>query len=276
MKQILILLLATVLMASCGNLESRSKKNKKNQADIEADKSEVTVDEKPKGITLSSFQGYTVGNGVRVRAEDKAKSAKVAELENGTLLTIIGETERRVLSNKTECERHGYPWFNVVTSDGHKGWIYGKYVYKLLKKGAKGVSGYVGATYKFNDEPYTFGVGQEQSMPISDNVGLTGCDDFMMPFFYKEGEGKITPIFVKNKEKAAYQLLSHSNNYWLLAEKEGRKDQVSRILPILYGVRVGFNVSFQEEGGTGEIDISQRNNRFYAQIKSYKKLENPQ
>lgn len=264
-----------MILVSCGDQENRPnrlKKKRSSQQPIEEDKNDGNEEEqeKIKDLSLFSFHGFTVGNGVRVRAEDRANSEKVAELKNGTLLTIVGETERRSLSEKTECDRNGYPWFNVVTSEGHKGWIFGKYVYKLVKKDKKGIKGYVGTSYDFNEEPFIFGVGKDQSMPVSDDVGLTGCNDYIMPFFYKEGEGKIYPITAKRKDNTDYQLAKHSNHYWLLEESEGRIDNVNRVLSILYGVRMSFDVSFMEGRGLGEIDVMRRNNRFYAQIKSYK------
>lgn len=279
MKQLILLLLTTFIVSSCGDQENRPNRWKKKSSEptIKADtKDKEENDDDEPAITFSKFQGFTVGNGVRVRAEDRANSEKVAELDNGTLLTIVGETERKVLSQKTECDRNGYPWFNVVSSEGHKGWIYGKYVYKLAKKSSKGVNGYIGTTYKFDEEPFIFGVGKDQSLPVSDDVGLTGCNDYLMPFFYKEGEGKVYPILAKKRENTAYQLASHSNNYWLLEESEGRVDSINRVLPILYGVRMGFNVSYQEGSGSGEIDVMRRNKRFYAQIKSYKHQDEPQ
>jgi hypothetical protein len=279
MKQLILILSMIFIISSCGDQENRPNRWKKKSNDpiIEADskKDDEEENEEP-AITFSKFHGFTVGNGVRVREEDRANSAKVAELENGTLLTIVGETERKTLSTKTECDRNGYPWFNVVTSVGHKGWIYGKYVYKLAKKSSKGVNGYIGTTYKFDEEPFIFGVGKDQSMPVADDVGLTGCNDYLMPFFYKEGEGKIYPILAKKRENVAYQLANHSNNYWLLEESDGRSDNINRVLPILYGVRMSFNVSYQEGSGSGEIDVMRRNKRFYAQIKNYKHQDEPE
>ncbi len=269
MKQTLILLLSVLLCYNCGDNNSTSKRNRAATQPIGADKKE----EKPKAektLSFENFHAFTVGNGVRVRAEDNAKSEKVTELKNGTLLTIVGETERRTLSTKTECDRNGYSWFNVVTSGGHKGWIFGKYVYKIEKRGKSGISSYVGATYKFNDEPYIFGVGKDQSMPMTDEVGLTGCDDYLLPFFYKEGEATITAINAKDHEKTTYQLAKNANNYWELTASDGRVDKINSILQILYGVRLNFSVDYQEGSGSGEIDVIMRNNRFYAKIKSYK------
>ncbi len=278
MKSLFYSLAIVILLASCGDTPSNQrdrlvKKEKQAEKDKASDLKPKEEAPKSEPVTYKSFDAFTVGNGVNLREQANTKSLKVGELANGTLLTIESETERKTLSKSTICDGFGYPWVKVKTATGLEGWLFGKYVYKKATGKTPSILNYNNSTFKFDDESYTFGVAADLSYGMGDDDGFTGCDDYMMPFFYKKGETAIRPIYIKQSKVQHFSLSQHANHYWLLEYSDGRGDDVTRILQILYGARMTYNVIFQEGRGVGEIDILYRKNRFYADLTKYRGLD---
>jgi hypothetical protein len=260
MKYSLVLLASLFLFFSCKNEKDNTNEAVNNEPVTE----EVpTTDEDSDEISLANYNCFTVGNGVRMRSKADLKSEKVAELENGTLVKILEKTERKVISRDNDCNKLGYPWLKVLTATGQEGWIYGRYLHQNIEISKTGLGSYVNTEHKFDDLPYTFHIGKDFSYPVSDSDGLTGCSDYMMPYFYKKGETTIRPIFLKSDTETEVNLVSHPNRYWFFESSDVRIDNITRILPILYGVRMSMDVKFQEETKAIDTDIIFKRGKFY-------------
>ncbi len=262
MKHTLLFLASLFIFFSCKN----EKADNKAIVNEEIPTEEIPAEDNSNEISLANYDCFTVGNGVRLRSKANLKSEKVAELENGTLVKILEKTERKVISKNNDCNKLGYPWLKVLTATGEEGWIYGRYLHQNIKKTSKGLGSYVNTEHKFDDLPYTFHIGKDFSYPVSDSDGLTGCSDYMMPYFYKKGETTIRPIFLKSNTETEVNLISHPNRYWFLESSDVRIDNFSRMLPILYGVRMSMSMKFQEETKNNDVDVIFKRGKFYVGI----------
>ena len=262
MKNLLLLLACSLIFMQCKEREKSTDQPIQNQL------TEEIIDDEPLELelTLSNFDGFTVGNGIRMRSEANLKSEKVAELPHGMLVRILDKTGRKSITRGDACDEYGYPWLKVKTANGKEGWIFGKFLYKINKKLVnKQVSDFQNTTFKFKDEPYIFGIGIDYSYPVGDDDGLTFCKDMAMPFLYKEGEEQIRPIFAKSTKGRDWQLTAHKNGYWqFVAESDGISEDLHHFLQILYGVRLNYEAQYQESRAEGKIEITQKNNKFYA------------
>lgn len=265
MKKILLLFfVSSFVFMQCKEREKPVETVVQNQP-IEEDK-----EDEPLELTLSNFDGFTIGNGVRMRSEADLKSEKVAELPHGMLLKIMDETGRKSVTKGEECDKYGYPWLKVKAADGQQGWIFGKFVNKIPKVASgRKISNFQGSTFKFKDEPYTFGFGKDYSYPVGDDEGLTLCEDRATLFLYKEGEEQIRPIFAKTTKGRDWQLTSHKNGYWQIETSDMIEEDLHSFLQILYGVRLKYEAQFQEGFAEGTIEITEKNNKFYANYTTY-------
>ena len=260
MKKVLLLLACSLVLIQCKERE------KPVEEPVQKPIIEEDIEDEPLELTLSNFDGFTIGNGVRMRSKADLKSEKVAELPHGMLVKILDETSRKSITKGFDCDDYGYPWLKVKTADGQEGWIFGKFLNKIPKKAIdKKVNNFQGKTFKFKDEPFIFGFGIDYSYPMMDDEGLTLCEDMTTLFLYKEGEETIRPIFAKTMKGRDWKLTSHKNGYWQLENSDGAAEDLHTFLQILYGVRLKYEASFQAGSARrGTIEITQKNGKFYA------------
>ncbi len=173
----------------------------------------------PTRLIQDQYDGFIVGDNVRLRAKADAKSDLITELSNGLLLNVLSRTDKEfVLINNNDndvCNEFGHPWVEVETIDGQIGWVFGKFVYKVENIEYDKINEFQGKTFEFDQEKYRFGYAIDFSHPAMDDDGLSGCDDLGMLFFYKEGERQIRPIIVENsQQETTLSLEQNQKGFW--------------------------------------------------------------
>ena len=92
MKKILLLLACSLVLIQCQERE------KTTETPIQNQPTEEDIEDEPLELILGNFDGFTIGNGVRMRSEANLKSEKVAELPHGMLVKILDETDRKSIT----------------------------------------------------------------------------------------------------------------------------------------------------------------------------------
>ena len=267
MKKILLLITITVLFFNCNNNKTKTPSNAETPTNEE--EQEELADE-IQDIIISNFDGFTVGNGIRLRESANTKSKKIAELPNGMLLNFLEQTRRKSITTGTDCDEYGYPWIKVKTAGGTEGWIFGKFVYRFEGgEDYKEVKKHHGKTFKFDEERYQFGIGFDFSYTPMDDEGLTGCENTAIPFFHQEGIDRVQTIITKKTDGRDWELAANKNGYWTLMAGAGYIESLSDVVQILWGVRVNYFAEYQEGTAEGQIDIKRQNNKFYASYIKY-------
>lgn len=269
MRKLAIFFLFILCLYSC---ESRRETPVKTPTEASKPTLAEEKAETPTEINLTQFDGFTIGNGVRLRASADLKSEKLAELPYGLLVKILDKTARKSINKSDDCNNYGYPWFKVQTADGKEGWVFGAYLAtfeKVNDPNFKQLKKLQGAIYKFKDEPYIFGAAFDNSYTSIDTDGPTGCEDSAMPFLYKAGENSVRPIFSKATKGRDWQISKHKNGYWQLITNEHIAEDAHHFLQILYGIRLSYAAQLYDGTATGTIEITEANNKFYAAYTQY-------
>ncbi|HNX57589.1 MAG TPA: SH3 domain-containing protein [Spirochaetota bacterium] len=108
-------------------------------------------------IPVSAFAldvRYCTGDSVRVRSDHSTSASVLTTMNKGSAFNIIGTSDRKeTIQDKTDF------WYNIVTEDNIKGWIFGAFVSDSDKKSSAKTSGvtvedeYVFTTTKLFPEP---------------------------------------------------------------------------------------------------------------------------
>lgn len=227
----------------------------------------------PTKLIQDKYNGFSVGDNVRLRAEADVKSEMIAELPNGLLLKIIKRTEKEfvLFKNNDSCDEYGHPWVEVETIDGQKGWIFGKFVYKIENLKHEKINEFQGRIFQFNGEDYRFGYGVDFSHPAMDDVGLSGCEDLGILFFYKEGEQQIRPIMVKpNKLSSWRKLKENSKGFWHFVHgSDGYIEHLYEVKALKDKINFRYHSSEQDGGTDAVVQVSFQNDEFSAQYIEY-------
>ena len=79
------------------------------------------------------YDAIVVGENVRLREKPNLQCKTIAAMNTGQLLNIIDETDEResIGSSGNSCAEYGYKWYEVKTSEGMTGWVFGMFLYKI-------------------------------------------------------------------------------------------------------------------------------------------------
>ena len=222
----------------------------------------------PTKLIDDKYDGFIVGDNVRLRASADVKSDMVAELSNGLLLKILGKTDKEyILLKGSYCdETYGSPWINVETIDGQKGWIFGKFVYKVENLKHETINEYQGKIFEFNNEKYRFGYAVDFSHPFMDNTGLSLCDDLGILFFHKTGEQQIRPIIVKKPETQRISLEQNKKGFWHFVNYS---DHFYEVKELENKIQFKYHACVQAGSIDGVIQVEFQNDQFYAKYLEY-------
>lgn len=144
--------------------------------------------------SYSCCDGFIMGTNVRFRTESNLQGKIVGTLSTGEYVSIIDETEERVVLNADDgdCGSFGYRWYKIETLDDETGWVYGQFLFlraSVKDNGrmseATSAEKMLGIEYYDGKENFYFDVLVDNGKGVMDEDGLTGCSGYMVPLFYK-------------------------------------------------------------------------------------------
>ena len=242
--------------------------------------SDARYDTKSKDILKTG--GIIVGKKVKVFENPDFKAKIKGNLETGKVISVnkIGKKRIPIEEDPAWCDEHwGYPWVEIDTGDGLTGWVYGKYIYKILDN--KLIEDFdsplsqLNIPFDFYGQGYYLGLAVDLSYPIKNGVGFTGCEDFYFPFFYQDEPTQIWPIYYDTKpvNDAGQVPLSHlpEGNIWIMIESENVFELIEEILDVTRNSIV-FKLKQEYNEGLASSNVEVRFNRekFKASVKNYK------
>jgi len=167
------------------------------------------------GLTYRDCDAVVVGEGVRLRTAPGVRSEVIDNLHTGVLLRIVGTSERKDILDKYHvCDPEGFHWFEVITSRGSRGWVYGEFVYELLHPGkvadlipmmSPGLAPkLINRQYMYQEKWYRMGFARAERTSVQQADDLppdTLCVTFLFPYFYHDAEGVVYPWrFIPNRK----------------------------------------------------------------------------
>ncbi len=187
-----------------------------------------------RNLVFMDFNAVSVGEGVRLRIAPDIKAEVVDKLNTGSLLKIIRKNNIKVsMGQVNECDPDGYFWYEVIASDGNRGWIYGEFIYKLIIPGRKHemindlTSELLKKSFNFSGKNFKMSFAEaERTMVYQGTYKVdTMCVVYQMPLFYNDQEGVVYPLqyFRNRKNRIDMDGLTTDKGYYQML-LDGRYD----------------------------------------------------
>lgn len=111
-----------------------------------------------------------------------------------------------------------------------------------------------GSSITITEEEYTLFFLTDAGIGPSDENGLTGCDSFIIPYFYNNYTKTVHFIQSAGMQSNNYFVLTYLG--WLsLSSSEGGESSISSIDVSENTLALTLNVSYQDGGDTVQLDI---------------------
>lgn len=204
--------------------------------------------------------GIVFGQGVRVRRDSMLDSPVIAQISTGALVQVLRVSTNNFLPPgqlDTFCQ--SYPMVEVKTEDNRTGWIFGKYVFRILDQyenipESSGAVQWKGVDYRLK-ACRNFGVG------VSDEDGLTGCDEFYPVVLIDQQSARAYPVSLHDAEKGSVDF-----RFWNLGADESGVELIEKI-SVRDGRLIARVKAYMMEGCRHySVEVRQNGAQFTAQV----------
>jgi hypothetical protein len=261
--------LSLLLYASCQTKPSESK--------IQADSTEIAnvIAKKPTQEVVRQDNPYIYSYPATFQLTDETVSYnsflhpgsvifKDSTYESEEVLRIELLTPVRIISTSSTMQPQGgniceqYFWYQIMMDDETEGWIYGSGLLKELNNESLS-----GERVSLNGTAYRLYYLKDSGVGASNSDGLTGCDEYIIPYFFNEN--KNTFHFIKIPDSTIRENTLFITNYlnWLgFLSNEGGGIIIQSIEDDEKFNRIALkaNVFYQDGGAYAKIYISEDGN----------------
>jgi hypothetical protein len=136
------------------------------------------------------------------------ESQEVLRIELLTPVRIISNSSTLQPQSGPICEQ--YFWYEVMLPDETVGWVYGAGLLKNLEN-----QSLVGEKFILFGTEYTLYYLQDSGVGASNSDGLTGCNEYVIPYFFNERENTYHFIKVPNSTVKENNLFISTYLNWL-------------------------------------------------------------
>ncbi len=257
----LVAIAFVLMILGCGNRGNHENMDQNGNEDQE----ELPLLDSVTELTYAQCNAIIVGEGVRIRSNPNLKAEITDKCVTGDLVRIVKSSDERMVIDKggSPCDQYGYYWYEVITADGQKGWVYGKFVYNIITKGkraeayAKKMNEMMDKSLLVNNEPWFIGFAHDNSYPVIGEQGLSGCDDFYMVYLYQKQRKKVQPVkFMQEKDDGIIMETTRENNWMLFTQSEGFEDVIHAFHIESPNVFITIQRQYQEGDDFFDICIS--------------------
>lgn len=217
---------------------------------------------KPSGRAAGFHEspGIVFGQGVRVRRDSMLNSPVIAQVSTGALVQIL-----RVSTNKflppgqldTLCQ--SYPMVEVRTEDNRTGWIFGQYVFRILDQYENIPE--TSSTVQWKGVHYRIKACRNFGMGVSDEDGLTGCDEFYPVVLIEQQSARAYPVSLHDADKG-----SGDFRFWNLGADVNGVELVENISVRDDRLIVGIKAYMMEGCRHYSVEVRQNGAQFTAQV----------
>jgi len=209
--------------------------------------------EVPSTYKISTQEDYTVFllPGTRVFADTTEESNVLMELESLTPQITHGSSKTPDPASAPICNQ--YFWYNVSTEKGN-GWVYGQNV-------LRGITSAPYSSIDIGDTPYTLFHVMDSGIGASNNEGLTGCNQYYIPYLWNKEKNTISFIKVGYLPLPDNSFTTSYGFQWLsLISSEGGSAGIQSIdFNKSESIFTAFiNVGYQEGGAKFNMTFQER------------------
>lgn len=207
--------------------------------------------------------GLIIGDGVRIREQASVNSAILSKISTGERLEILEVAPPGDSTTLDACEV--FPMVQVKTASGRKGWVFGKFVYRV----------YTNDHFFNNLNPvpfdgrmlelkrcHNFGTG------AADQVGLTGCDDYYPVLLYDTKTGELFPVAMAQPQNQVPNF-----KFWCLEDDEGGGEHPTGLRADAQKITAGVFAEYMEGCGSYDVYITKGLKGYQAVSADYKQME---
>lgn len=160
-----------------------------------------TVIAPTRDLVFQDCNAIIVGEGVRLREAPNTNSEIIDNLSTGDLLKVVRTSDKKVLLQQdNRCNPYGFYWYEVITADRQRGWVYGEFVYQIVVKRRnskvlhKNAERLLGKNISYNNKKHYFGFARSGIRTVKDEIDTSFCVDFLFPFFYNDNDNRVKPL----------------------------------------------------------------------------------
>jgi hypothetical protein len=202
------------------------------------------------------YDAVIVGENVNIRSEANIKNKILYTLNTGDVVNIISKTDKRTvipLSNDI-CDKYGYYWYKVKGTDGQPGWVYGAFLYIVNVFNNKYFENLYSSSLSVGGKEFYYDFAEANSFSISDETGLTNCDELKIPFLYIKNDARIYPFkLLKPSVNISYPFRTTKDNNWLLLTSGRGISETTSTLQILNNTLILLIKRKLQEGGADAL-----------------------
>lgn len=196
--------------------------------------------------------------GTTLYSKASFESEAVKTITAFTPATELSETEKSEPEDGENCNR--YLWYEVQLSDSTTGWVYGSSI-EVRSTDDNGLSG---RDVEINGKTYTLDYLADAGIGASDEDGLTGCQEYTIPYFYNAEEKTMHFIqaspwqFDSDKQLFITTYL----NWFAFESSEGGGVTFLSLKVEETTITIRLSASYQEGGANGELNIDFTEGKF--------------
>lgn len=144
-----------------------------------------------------------------------------------------------------------FPYYRVIFPDNSISWVYGDYVFISSRNNKV-------SQFEFKEKSYSVYYAFDTGTGVSNDMGLTGCNQYVMPYFLNESD--------KSFHFLEYQIDSYNMvMYWLsFQNSEGGSTDISSVSIDDKGIVLNTQTDFQDGGAKGRILVELKDGNFIA------------
>lgn len=159
--------------------------------------------------------GIIIGEGVRIRQKASLESEVVGKASTGEKLQIMEVVESTDTSKLDACEV--YPMVRIKTASGATGWVFGKFVYEILKEEPFTSLNPVA----FDNRMLALKLCRNFGLGVEDEGGLTGCWEYYPVLLVDTKTGESFLVSMPKPQNSVPDF-----KYWSLESDEGAAETI--------------------------------------------------
>ncbi len=208
----------------------------------------------------STQRAIIIGENVNVRSFPDVSGTKRFQLSSGTLVEVLDQSALAVDLYRSGDKCEEFPWIKLATPSGKEGWMYGKYVYRVLDEPSQ-LKDPARASFSLGDNIWQLALCQNYGPGAMNESGLTGCEDFSVVLLYTDNWRKTQLVPLADAPHSSFPI-------WNLQSDSGVEEKITYIEP---EETLSFHIecSFQEGKASYDITITEKKGKPVAQIKNY-------
>jgi hypothetical protein len=215
------------------------------------------------GMYGQGQDGIIIGD-VYAKSAPSFDSLDLFSVTDKDLVSIYQVSENKnALNGFSVCD--SFPWIEISNRDNKTGWVFGKYVFKILTN-YRGIESVKNMTISVDSIDYHLTILRDFSIGPDDSNGLTGCPGFFPLLLYNADYSHLELIrYEKQCDNSAFF------PYCNIVSDEGKDETIVDIETDslqLNSIILKISYSLQDGGGKYDLRISKTPYEFVGEVEN--------